>query len=73
MFLCLLIVYRLLCLAWPFCVLEVCGSSALRRLLPVDGVGQLVYQSFLVTEACICVLMVRAESLLSGVQRSVQE
>ena len=31
------ILFRLLCLGWPFCRLEVCGSSLLWRLLPVGG------------------------------------
>jgi len=34
-------------------MLEVCGSSLLWRFLPVGGVGQVAYQSFLVREACL--------------------
>ena len=62
------ILFRLLCLGWPFCVLEVCGSSLLWSFLPVDGVGQVACQGFLVREACVGVLMGVAGSLLSGVQ-----
>ena len=36
-FLCLFILFRLLCLGWPFCRLEVCGSSLLWSLLSVGG------------------------------------
>ena len=52
-------------------MLEVCGSFLLWRLLPVDLVGRVVCQGFLVREACDSVLVGRAGSLLSGVQRSV--
>ena len=51
-----------------FLLLEVCGSSLLWRLLPLDGVGQVACQGFLVREACISVLVGGAGSLLSGVQ-----
>ena len=34
----------------------------------MGGVGVVVFQVFLVREACICVLVVGAVSLLSGVQ-----
>ena len=71
-FLCLFILFRLLCLGWPFCMLEVCGSSLLWRFLPVGGVGWVACQGFLVREACISVLVGGAGSLLSGVQWSVQ-
>ena len=59
-------------LAWAFCMLEVCGSSLLWRLLPVVGVGQVTCQGFLVREACIGVLVGGAGFLLSGVHCSVQ-
>ena len=49
-------------------MLEVCGSSLLWRLLPVVGVVLVACQGFLVREACICVLVGGARSLLSGVQ-----
>ena len=62
-----LILFRLLCLGWPFCMLEVHGSSLLWRFLPVDGVGQVACQGFLVREACVSVLVGGAGSLLSGV------
>ena len=64
--------FRLLCLGWPFCRLEVCGSSLLWRFLPVGLVGQVACQGFLVREACIGVLVGGAGSLPSGVQGSVQ-
>ena len=67
-FLCLFILFRLLCLGWPFCILAVYGSSLLWRYLPVGGVGRMACQSFLVREACDSVLMGGAGFLLSGVQ-----
>ena len=70
--LCLFILFRLLCLGWPFCTLEVCDSSLLWRLLPVSGIGLVACQGFLVRGACIGVLVGGAGSLLSGVQWSVQ-
>ena len=60
--------FRLLCLGWPFCMLEVCGSSLFWRFLPVGGFELVVCQGFLVREACIGVLVGGAGSLLSGVQ-----
>ena len=68
LFLCLFILFRLLCLVCPFCRLEVCGSSLLWSLLPVGGVGLVACQDFLVRGACICVLVGGAGFLLSGVQ-----
>ena len=38
-FLCLFILFRLLCLGCPFSRLEICGSSLLWSLLPVGGVS----------------------------------
>ena len=38
-------------------MLEVYGSSLLWRFLPVDGVGLVACQGFLVREACIGVLV----------------
>ena len=67
-FLCLFILFILLCLGWPFRILAVCGSSLLWRFLAVGGVGRVAYQGFLVREACVGVLMGGAGSLLSGVQ-----
>ena len=49
-------------------MLEVCASSLLWSFLPVGGVGQVACQGFLVREACICVLVSGAGSLLSEVQ-----
>ena len=71
-FLCLYILFRFLCLGWPFCRLEVCGSSLWWRLFPVGGVGLVACQGFLVRGACICVLVGGAGSLLSEVQWRVQ-
>ena len=71
-FLCLFILFRLLCLGWHFCMLEVCSSSLLWRFLPMGGVGRVACQGFLVREAWVSVLVGGAGSLLSGVQWSVQ-
>ena len=60
--------FRLLCLAWPFFMLEVCGSFLLWRFLSVGRVGRVACQGFLVREACVGVLVSGAGSLLSGVQ-----
>ena len=54
-------------------MLEVCGSSLLWRFLPVGGVGRVGCQGFLVREDFHSVLVGRAGSFLSGVQRSVQQ
>ena len=51
---------------WPFCRLEVHDSSLLWVLAPVGGVGLVSCQGFLVREACVCVLVRGAGSLLSG-------
>ena len=51
-------------------MLEVCGSSLLWSFLPVGGVGQVACRGFLVREACVCVRVGGAGSLLSGVQQS---
>ena len=66
-FLCLFILFRLLCLGWLFCILAVCGSSLLWRFLPMGGIGWVACQGFLVREACISVLVGGAEFLLSRV------
>ena len=55
-------------LGWPFCILEVCGSSLLWRFLTMGGVGWVACQGFLVREACVCVLVGGAGFLLSAVQ-----
>ena len=70
-FLCLFILFRLLCLEWPFCILVVYGSFLLWRFLPVGGVGRLTCQGFLVREACVSVLVWASGFILSGVQWSV--
>ena len=49
-------------------MLEVCGSSLLWRLFPVDGVRRVACQYFLVRKACVGVLVSGAGFLLSGVQ-----
>ena len=49
-------------------MLEVCGCSLLWKLLPVDVVGQVAFQGFLVREVCVGVLVGGDGSLLSGVQ-----
>ena len=50
------ILFRLLCLGWPFCMLEVCGSSSLWMFLPVGGVEWVACQDFLAREAWVSVL-----------------
>ena len=50
------ILFILPCLGWPLCMLKVCGSSLLWRLLPMGGVGRMACQGFLVREACVGVL-----------------
>jgi len=70
-FLCLFILFRLLCLGCPFCRLEVHSFSLLWSLLPVGGVGLVACQGFLVRGACVCVLVGGAGFLFSGVQWSV--
>ena len=64
-FLCLFILFKLLCLGWPFHILAVYGSSLLWRFLAVGGVGRVACQGFLVTEACVGVLVGEAGFLLS--------
>ena len=56
-FLCHFNLFRLLCLGWPFSMLEVCGFSLLWRFLTLDGVGLVSCQGFLDRETCICVLV----------------
>ena len=70
--LCLFILFRLLDLGWPCCILVVCDSFLLWRFLPVDGAGCLACRGLLVREACASVLLRGAGFLLSGVQWSVQ-
>ena len=71
-FLCLFILFNWLCLGWPLCMLKVCSSSLLWRLLSVGGIGLVPWQGFLARGACVCVLVDGTKSLLSGVQWSVQ-
>ena len=49
--------HLILGLGWPFHILAVCGSSLLWRFLTVGGVGWLACQGFLVSEACVRVLV----------------
>ena len=63
----LFILFSLLCLGWPFCILAVCGSSLLWRFLTVGGGGLVACQGLLVREACIGVLVGGAGFLLSEV------
>ena len=67
-FLCLFILFILLCFGWPFCILAVGGSSLLWRFPAVGGVGRVAFQGFLVREVCVSVLVHGAGFLLSGVQ-----
>jgi len=67
-FLCLFILFILLSLGWPFCILEFVEFSLLWSFLAVGGVVSVACQSFLVREACVSVLMGGAGFLLSGVQ-----
>ena len=64
-FLCLFILFRLLCLEWDFCILVVCGSFLLWRFLSVGGAGRLACWGLLVMEACIGVLVGGVGFLLS--------
>ena len=70
-FICLFILFRLLCLEWPFSVLVVCGPFLLWKFLPVSGFGRLACQGLMVREACVSVLVHGTGFLLSGVQWSV--
>ena len=71
-FLCLFILFRLLCLRCPFCRLWVCDSSFSVEPALCGGDGLVACQEFLVRGACVCVLVGGAGSLLSEVQWSVQ-
>ena len=66
-FLCLFILFIMLCLGWPFCILADCDSCLLWRFLAVGGVGRVACQSFLVWEVCVGVLVGGARFLPSGV------
>ena len=67
-FLCLFILFILLCLGRPLHILTVCGSSLLWQFLTVGGIVWVACQGFLVREACVRVLVGGAGFLLSGVQ-----
>ena len=49
-------------------MLEVCDSSLLWRFLPVNGVGLVAFQGFLVGKAYVCVLVGGTGYFLSGVK-----
>ena len=49
-------------------MLDVYGSSLLRRFFPVGSVGRVACQGFLVKEASVGVLIDGPGSLLSGMQ-----
>ena len=69
-FLCLFILFILLCLGWPFCILAVCGVLFIVEFPHCGGEGivRVACQGFLVREACVGVLVDGAGFLLSGVQ-----
>ena len=52
-FLCLFILFRLLCLEWPFCILVICGSFLLWTFLPVDVPERLACQCLPIRKSCI--------------------
>ena len=56
-----------MCLGWPFYILGICGVLFIMDFLTVGGVVSVAFQSFLVREACVGVLVVGA-GFLSGVQ-----
>ena len=65
---CLFILFILLCLGWPFCILAVCGVLFIVEFPALGGVVSVACQGFLVREACVGVLVGGAGFLLSGVQ-----
>ena len=71
-FLCLLILFILLCLGSPFHRLQVCSSRCFWCLPPVGEVGSVACVGFLVEGTCACVLVGGAGSCLSGGQGHVQ-
>ena len=71
MFLCLFILFNLLCLLSPFCWFKDCSSSYLWCLPSMGGVGPC--QAFLVGGTCACVLVDGAIFCLSERQCRVQQ
>ena len=71
-FLCLLILFNLLCLGSPFHRLQVCSSRCLWCLPPVGKVGSMACVGFLIEGTGACVLVGGAGSCLSGGQGHVQ-
>jgi len=67
-FLCLFILFGLLCLGWPSVFWQFVEFSLLWSFLAVGGVVWVACQGFLVREACVGVLVGGAGFLLSGVQ-----
>ena len=72
MFLCLLILLKLLCLGSPFHRLQVHSSRCIWCLPPVGKVGSVGFVGFLVEGTGACVLVDEAGSCLSGEQDHVQ-
>jgi len=71
-FLCFFILFILLCLGWPFCILAICGVLFIIEF-PRYGwgcIGGLL--GFLVRESCVGVLVGEAGFLPSGVHWGVQ-
>ena len=71
-FLCLLILFNLLCLWSPFCRLLICSSCCFCCLPPVGEVGSVACVSLLVEETGACVLLGGAGSCISGGQCCIQ-
>ena len=72
MFLCLLILFHLLCLGSPFHRLQVCSSHCFWSLPPVAKVGSVVCVAFLVEGTGACVLVDESGSCLSAGQDRVR-
>ena len=56
--------FILLCLGWPFCILAVCGVLFIVKFPHCGGVVSVACQGFLVREACVGVLVGGAGFLL---------
>ena len=72
MFLCLLILFNLLCLGFPFCRLQVYSCCCFWCLPTVGKVGSMGCVGFLMEGTGACVLGDEAGSCLSGGQDRVQ-
>ena len=71
-FLCLLILFNLLCLGSPFCRLQVHSSCCFWCLPPVGEVGSVACVGFLLERTRACVLVGGAGACLFGVQGHVR-